>query len=127
VFDEMNKRALRETSKILKAISERNRLRILKILELRPMAVCEIRDVLGLSMSTVSKHLAILREAEFIIDDKDGKWINYRLSDEKSPVRDALLELLSQLVDKDPIIKSDRKKALTADRLEICRKLKLKK
>jgi len=91
------------------------------------MAVCEIRDVLGLSMSTVSKHLAILREAEFIIDDKDGKWINYRLSDEKSPVRDALLELLSQLVDKDPIIKSDRKKALTADRLEICRKLKLKK
>jgi len=118
----MTNMTLRDAQKVLKALSDRSRLRILKMLELRPMAVCEVREVLGLSMSTVSKHLAILREAGFILDDKEGKWINYRLSDEKTPAAKSILDLLSQWVEEDRIVRSDRDKSLAADRHEICRK-----
>ena len=61
---------MRPIIKIFKALSDTNRLRILKILEIRPLCVCEIREVLQLATSTVSKHLSILREADLIVDDK---------------------------------------------------------
>jgi ArsR family transcriptional regulator len=122
ICDEMRNQTLRDTSKILKALSERNRLRILKMLEVRPMAVCEVREVLGLSMSTVSRHLAILREAGLILDDKDGKWIIYRPNDEKTPAMESLLHLLSRWVEEDYIVQTDREKAMTADRFEICQR-----
>ena len=59
--------------KIFKALSDTNRVRILKMLEIRPLCVCEITAVLGLAMSTVSKHLSIMREADLIFDKKENK------------------------------------------------------
>ena len=118
----MTNMTLRETQKVLKALSDRSRLRILKMLELRPMAVCEVRDVLGLSMSTVSKHLAILREAGFILDEKDGKWMEYRLNREKTQATESILQLISHWVEEDPLVQSDHDKSLAANRFEICRK-----
>ncbi|HNO10725.1 MAG TPA: metalloregulator ArsR/SmtB family transcription factor, partial [bacterium] len=49
-----------------KALSDANRLRILKMLELRTLCVCEIRAVLKLAPSTVSQHLKILKKNAFI-------------------------------------------------------------
>jgi ArsR family transcriptional regulator len=122
ICGEMRNNTLRDAQKVLKALSDRSRLRILKMLETRPMAVCEVREVLGLSMSTISKHLAILREAGFILDDKDGRWIEYRLNDEKLPVIESLLEHLSRWVEEDPLVLSDRERSVAAKRFEICRK-----
>jgi len=50
------------------------------MLEIRSLCVCEITEVLHLANSTVSKHLSILRDVELIIDEKDGKWVNYHLN-----------------------------------------------
>ncbi len=86
------------------------------------MAVCEVREVLGLSMSTVSKHLRVLREAGFILDEKDGRWMEYTLNREKAASLESLYRALSQWVDEDPIVRSDREKCLAADRFEICRR-----
>lgn len=63
-------------AKTFKSLSDTNRIRILKMLEVRPLCVREITEVLKLATSSVSKHLSILRDAEFIIYEKDGKWIN---------------------------------------------------
>jgi ArsR family transcriptional regulator len=70
---------MRNTVNVFKALSDSNRLRILKMLEVKPLCVCEITEVLKLATSTVSKHLSILRNAGFIVDEKEGKWVNYYL------------------------------------------------
>ena len=73
--------SISQSAQALKALGEANRIRILKMLEIRPLCVCEITAVLRLAPSTVSKHLSILREAGFIIDQKEGKWVNYCLNE----------------------------------------------
>jgi ArsR family transcriptional regulator len=70
---------MQEIIRIFKALSDQNRLQILKMLEIRPLCVCEITELLQLATSTVSKHLSILRDAGFIEDYKDGKWVYYKL------------------------------------------------
>ena len=63
---------MRNLVKVFKALSDSNRIRIIKMLEQRRLCVCEITEVLKLASSTVSKHLSILRDAELILDEKDG-------------------------------------------------------
>jgi ArsR family transcriptional regulator, arsenate/arsenite/antimonite-responsive transcriptional repressor len=111
----------RETVSVLKALSDPNRIRIVKMLESRELCVCEVREVIGLSTSTVSKHLSILRDAGLIEDSKDGKWVNYRLN--RTPGNSFIrsqLELVLQSFSDDEQVLSDRKKLLKADRTIIC-------
>jgi len=112
---------MRPLVKIFKALSDPNRLRIVKMLQKQALCVCEITDILQLSASTVSKHLSILRDAGLILDSKDGKWVNYRLinSPENGYVRD-LLPLLQQWLEQDATVQADAVKVATTNRLEIC-------
>jgi len=72
---------LKEFVKVMKALSDPNRVKILKMLQRRVLCVCEIKEALGLAQSTASKHLKILENAGLIIFFKDGLWVNYRLAD----------------------------------------------
>ena len=67
--------------KTMKALSDPNRVKIVKMLERRNMCVCELQAALKIAQPTVSKHLKILEEAGFVTFDKDGLWVNYRLPD----------------------------------------------
>lgn len=108
--------------KIFKALGDKNRLRIIKMLEVKPMCVCEITSVLDLAPSTVSKHLSLLQDAGLIEDTKDGRWVNYALSTfDRFPLAGDILGLLGGALDDDPGVVEDRKKAKKADRVEICR------
>jgi len=69
--------------KVMKALSEPNRLKILKMLQHRTLCVCEIREVLRIAQPTVSKHLKTLEEAGLVRFEKDGLWVNYMI-DKKS-------------------------------------------
>ena len=112
---------MRKLAKTFQALSDTNRIRILKMLEVRPLCVCEITEVLKLANSTVSKHLSILRDAEFILDEKDGKWVNYFLNDSKKNVYvTKLLPLISDWLPDDEVISDDRKKVKIVDRNVIC-------
>lgn len=112
---------MRHLSKIFKALSDTNRLRILKMLDQRPLCVCEITEVLNLATSTVSKHLSLLREADFIKDEKEGKWVNYYLNREQNNeyVR-RLLPLIQTWLPEDNIIQKDKEKVKTVDRNILC-------
>ena len=68
-----------DSLKIFKALSDPNRLRILKALQTRTLCVCEIREILKLANSTVSEHLKILKDCGFIAEEKEGKWVNYSI------------------------------------------------
>lgn len=118
----MIKHSLKEINKILAALAETNRLRILMMLKTRPLAVCEIREILGLSFSTVSKHLSILREAGLIDFEKDGKWVNYRFNQELPEVAREWLALVLEQISSDPQIQSDLEKIFVVDKLKICKK-----
>ena len=65
---------------ITKALSDRNRLRILMALHGGELCVCQIIELLGLAPSTVSKHMSILWHAGLVESRKDGRWMNYRLA-----------------------------------------------
>jgi len=112
---------MRPLVKIFKALSDPNRLRIVKMLQKQPLCVCEITAILQLSASTVSKHLSILREAGLILDDKDGKWVNYRLTDSPENIYvHELLPLLERWLEDDQTVRADAVRVATTDRLEIC-------
>lgn len=72
---------MRDFIKVMKALSDPNRVKMVKLLQRRVLCVCEIQQALGLAQSTASKNLKILEEAGIITYFKEGLWVNYRLSD----------------------------------------------
>jgi ArsR family transcriptional regulator len=112
---------MRDLARPFKALSDSNRLRILNLLAEKPLCVCEIRSVLGLAVSTVSKHLSVLRDAGFITDKKDAKWVNYSLSSgANSPLTADLLASIRRTLFNNPQFKADRRKVRTVDRNRLC-------
>lgn len=108
---------MRQFLKVFKALSDPNRVRIVKMLEDKPLCVCEIKDILGLANSTVSKHLSLLRDAELIIDEKDGKWVYYRLNTlEFEKYVNQILPLLKDWLNDEPKVLNDRNQAQTCTR-----------
>ncbi|MGD8540089.1 MAG: metalloregulator ArsR/SmtB family transcription factor [Candidatus Aminicenantes bacterium] len=112
---------MKTQTKIFKALSDKNRLAIVKMLEVKPMCVCEITTTLDLAPSTVSKHLSLLNEAGLIQDHKEGKWVNYSLVSEPSPFVKEMLMLLRGSLKDDPELIPYIEKARRADRVDICR------
>ena len=113
---------MNELTLIFKALSDKNRLRILKMLEVKPLCVCEIKEVLGLATSTTSKHLSILKDAKFIFEQKENKWVNYHLNKatQQKFTREILL-LLKKWLKNDNTIAKDNEKVKKVNRLEICK------
>jgi ArsR family transcriptional regulator, arsenate/arsenite/antimonite-responsive transcriptional repressor len=72
---------MKEFIKVMKAVSDVSRVKILKMLQHRVMCVCEVQSALGTAQSTASKHLKILEEAGVITSFRDGLWVNFRLAD----------------------------------------------
>lgn len=66
-------------AKIIKAMAHPTRLLIVDQLARREHCVCELRDMVGNDISTVSKHLSVLKNAGIIEDEKRGTQVYYRL------------------------------------------------
>jgi ArsR family transcriptional regulator len=69
---------LEKQSRIFKALSDESRLRILSLLRVREMCVCEIMIALELTQPTASHHLRILESVGLVEDLRKGKWVFYR-------------------------------------------------
>ena len=72
---------MKDFIRVMKALSDPNRVRTLKLLEEKPLCVCEIQRVLGLAQSTVSKHMKLLEDAGLVEKNRQGSWMIYRLAD----------------------------------------------
>jgi DNA-binding transcriptional ArsR family regulator len=90
-----------------KALAHPARLRILAMLRGGSLCVCQITAVLGLAASTVSGHLLDLRRGGLVTEDKQGKWVHYRLTGDPQ-ILDVLQPALS-LFEQDERIRRDRK------------------
>ncbi|MGE5188455.1 MAG: ArsR/SmtB family transcription factor [Gemmatimonadota bacterium] len=115
---------MKKPAKLFKALSDETRLRILKMLESRPLCVCEIQYVLKGSQPNVSHHLKTLSEAGLVESKKDGLWIAYRLPDKaETPLHAAALAIVRKSLGSEEIVKKDRLVVKSVDRIEItCRK-----
>jgi len=66
-------------ARIIKAMAHPTRLFMIDELSRGERCVCELQEMVGADMSTVSKHLAVLRNAGIVQDDKRGLQVYYRL------------------------------------------------
>ncbi len=107
--------------RVMKALSDPNRVKILKMLELKELCVCEITSVLGLAQSTVSKHLKILEDASLVDSRKEGAWVNYRLTEDfDNNYAEVLQNNLNNWLEDDPQIREVVKQVSVVDRLQLC-------
>lgn len=74
--------AVRE-SRLFKALSDDTRIRILKLLMVRRMCVCEIMAALEMMQPTASHHLVLLEKEGLLKRRKEGKWAYYSLVNPK--------------------------------------------
>ena len=114
---------MREFIKVMKAVSDFSRVKILKMLQRRVMCVCEIKEALGLAQPTVSRHLKVLESAGLVGYKKDGLWVNYHLTGgDNSPYAANLLGNLRHWLQDDPEIEELAERLPTIDREEVCRR-----
>lgn len=64
---------------ILKALAHPTRLFIIDQLAIKEKCVCELTDMIGVDISTVSKHLSVLKNANIVKDEKKGNQVYYHL------------------------------------------------
>ncbi len=69
-----------EIVEILKALGDETRVRIIHLVQEKPLCVCEIQEILGISQSNTSRHLIKLKNAKLITGDKKAQWVYYSLA-----------------------------------------------
>jgi ArsR family transcriptional regulator len=114
---------MRDFVKVMKALSDPNRIKLIKILQNKVMCVCEIQAALGIAQPTVSKHLRILKDAGLVRFRKDGLWVNYHLSDgSSSPYAASILGNMRHWLEHDPEIERLLARLPMISRENICKK-----
>jgi DNA-binding transcriptional ArsR family regulator len=101
----MAKQVISEFVRTHKALSHPGRLRILAMLRGGPLCVCQMTAVLKLAPSTVSAHLSELRRANLVTERKEGRWVEYRLTDD---VDGAQASVGWERLGRDPTVVQDR-------------------
>jgi ArsR family transcriptional regulator len=115
--------AMKAFIRVMKAVSDPTRVKMLKILERRTMCVCELQTALGTAQSTTSKHLKILEDAGLVASFKDGLWVNYTLADgSDSAYAASLLGNLRHWLNEEPDISRLVASLDGIDRFEILNK-----
>ncbi len=112
---------MKDFIKVAKAISDPNRVKIMKMLQHKTMCVCEVKTALDIAQPTASKHLKILEEAGLVNYGKEDKWVNYYLSDgRKSPYAANILGNLKHWLEDDTEITELITKLPSIKREDIC-------
>jgi len=114
---------MKEFLKVMKALSDPGRVKIMKMLQRRVMCVCEIQEALGIAQSTASKHLKTLEDAGLIRFFKEGLWVNYSLTDGgKNPFAANLIGNMKHWLEDDPDVAGLMKRLPGIKRENICRR-----
>jgi len=93
--------------RIYQCFCDETRLRILHLLGTRPLCVCHIQSILGLSQVQVSKHLAYLRKQELVLAARHENWMVYSLPEKRSPELEKNLKCLQDCASSEPVLRAD--------------------
>lgn len=112
---------------VTKALADENRLRILMALQGGEVCVCQLTELMGLAMSTVSKHLSVLYQAGLVNARKEGRWMYYSLPGKDAPTaaREAVAWVRRSLAGNERVAADARrlKKVLALDVSVLCKRM----
>lgn len=111
---------MKEFENLLKALADKNRIRILKLLEAKKLCVCELAYVLGIAQPSVSRHLKKLIAAGIIDREQDHFWTNYYLRQGNKPLK-TFLSCFKKHLNCSPVIKKDKEKLIKVNRAKLCK------
>ncbi len=110
-------RDIQQFVRLIQAVADENRLRILNCLRARPACVCELVQATGLPQSRISRHLKLLRDAGLVVDRRDAQWVEYSLTDgADDPTQAALLALVETGLGEVPDASEDLERLSQASR-----------
>ena len=112
---------IRPVSRLFKSLGDETRLRIVALLAHGELCVCHLETALDLAQPTVSRHLAILRNAGVVDTRRDGSWVYYRLVQQVDRQRRQQLHALVAAFAKRRALREDVKRLLKARGPEACR------
>lgn len=79
----MEEKDFEENYKVIKALSDVNRMKIINTLTNGEMCACKILEDFNIKQPTLSHHMKVLTECGLVISKKEGKWMHYQLNVEK--------------------------------------------
>ena len=95
-----------EIAQIFRALSDENRIRILKQLRTGEKCGCQLLEELKITQPTLSHHMKILCDCGIVRSRRDGKWMHYTIDcDEIKSVRSLMQSLLPENIPGDCICK----------------------
>lgn len=98
-----------EPTRLFKALSDGTRLRIIGLLIEGELCVCDLVAVLDMPQSTVSRHLAYLKNSGLVKDSRHGVWMHYRLAAGDDSLHRELLAMLRRELNRLPEVRRDQK------------------
>ncbi len=111
---------------ITKALADENRVRMLMALQDGEQCVCRLTELMGLAMSTVSKHLSILYQAGLVKARKEGRWMYYSLPGKGAPsaAREGVAWVRRSLAGNERIAEDAKRlqKVMAMDLSELCKR-----
>ena len=118
---------MKQALRVFGALSDENRVRMLYALRHGELCVCQLIELMGLSPSTVSKHLSILRDAGLLDSRKEGRWVYYRLADQTIlPMLGNKAAPIFRSLEESQTVKADDKhlkQILKMDMEDVCRRI----
>jgi ArsR family transcriptional regulator len=102
---------MKGASTLYRLLGDEARLRLLRVLRRGRLNVTELTGILGLAQSGVSRHLGLLKEAGFVVEEKDAGYTFYSLA--PSPKADGSRRVWSALEEQfeaaatDPAVRAD--------------------
>lgn len=92
---------------IYKCMCDRQRLRILNLLQEGPLCVCHLMEILQLEQVKVSKHLLFMRERGLVEAERCAQWMIYRINGEANPLLQENLKCLQDCGNEDLNFRTD--------------------
>ncbi|MEE4254895.1 MAG: metalloregulator ArsR/SmtB family transcription factor [Desulfuromusa sp.] len=94
---------------LFKALSDRNRLRILAVLmKNQELCACQLIELMQVTGATVSRHMGVLLASGLITSRKDGRWVYYRMRPEQVEFA-GLVSWIEKQLTNDLVIERDAK------------------
>jgi ArsR family transcriptional regulator len=93
---------MREAVLFNQALAEPTRWRVAMLVADQMLCVCELEDGLRLPQSTLSSHLAVMRNAGLLEVERQGKWAYYRMTRTVRPLFEMLRAHFAASLEKEP-------------------------
>jgi ArsR family transcriptional regulator len=111
---------MKQLTKVLKVLADKNRLRILKLLGKKKFCVCELAAILGITQPSTSRHLKKLKATGLIDDEQEGFWTNYYINESCCSYAKPLMKHVQSWLNADPAIKADLERSKKVSRSKLC-------